>query len=89
MHQSYLNRNKAEDFKGIQTQEARTLVQNLFESTPDKYEKCMGRQVFLPRSTTKACSLSDITDLPQEQAVKLWRAIESLPTMIHIFTYPT
>ncbi|KAJ7344033.1 cytochrome P450 [Mycena albidolilacea] len=35
MHQSYLNRNKAEDFKVMQTQEARTLVQNLFESTPD------------------------------------------------------
>ncbi|KAJ7858819.1 cytochrome P450 [Mycena olivaceomarginata] len=48
MHQSYLNRNKAEDFKVMQTQEARTLVQNLFESTPDEYEKCMGRQVFLP-----------------------------------------
>ncbi|KAJ7304895.1 hypothetical protein DFH08DRAFT_825254 [Mycena albidolilacea] len=48
MHQSYLNRNKAEDFKAMQTQEARTLVQNWFESTPDEYEKCMGRQVSFP-----------------------------------------
>ncbi|KAJ6559765.1 cytochrome P450 [Mycena capillaripes] len=44
MHQSYLNRHKVEEFKPFQTQEARTLVQNLFESPPDKYEKCMGRQ---------------------------------------------
>jgi hypothetical protein len=43
MHQSYLSRHKAEDFKSMQTQEARTLVRNLIESTPDKYEKFLGR----------------------------------------------
>ncbi|KAJ6559780.1 cytochrome P450 [Mycena capillaripes] len=52
MHQSYLNRHKAEEFKPIQTQEGRTLVQNLFESTPDKYEKCVGRQVSFSQPTT-------------------------------------
>ncbi|KAJ7927763.1 cytochrome P450 [Mycena leptocephala] len=34
---------KAEDFKSMQTQEARTLVRNLIESTPDEYEKFMSR----------------------------------------------
>ncbi|KAJ7813324.1 cytochrome P450 [Mycena leptocephala] len=43
MHQSYLSRHKAEDFKSMQTQEARTLVRNLIESTPDKYEKFLSR----------------------------------------------
>ncbi|KAJ7340715.1 cytochrome P450 [Mycena albidolilacea] len=43
MHQSYLSRHKAEDFKPMQTQEARTLVQNLLDSTPDKYEKSISR----------------------------------------------
>ncbi|KAJ7602289.1 cytochrome P450 [Mycena polygramma] len=43
MHQSYLGRHQVEVFKLIQTQEARTLVQRLIDSTPDKYEKCMGR----------------------------------------------
>ncbi|KAF7344707.1 Cytochrome P450 [Mycena venus] len=43
MHQSYLSRRKAEDFKPMQTQEARTLVQNLLDSTPDKYEKFVSR----------------------------------------------
>ncbi|KAJ6524200.1 cytochrome P450 [Mycena capillaripes] len=39
IHQSYLSRNKAEDFKPIQAQEAQTLVRNLIDSTPDKYDK--------------------------------------------------
>ncbi|KAJ6472463.1 cytochrome P450 [Mycena sanguinolenta] len=43
MHQSYLSRHKITDFKPMQTQEARTLVQNLFESSPDQYEKFMSR----------------------------------------------
>ncbi|KAJ7463702.1 cytochrome P450 [Mycena latifolia] len=38
MHHSYLNQHKANDFKPIQTQEARTLARNLVESTADKYE---------------------------------------------------
>ncbi|KAJ6472466.1 cytochrome P450 [Mycena sanguinolenta] len=43
MHQSYLSRHKITDFKPMQTQEARTLVQNLFGSSPDQYEKFMSR----------------------------------------------
>ncbi|KAF8175026.1 cytochrome P450 [Mycena galopus ATCC 62051] len=43
MHQSYLSRHKIEGFKLMQTQEARTLVKNLFESTPDEYEKFVSR----------------------------------------------
>ncbi|KAJ7343716.1 cytochrome P450 [Mycena albidolilacea] len=43
MHQSYLSRHKAEEFKPMQTQEARTLVRNLIEASPDKYEKLMSR----------------------------------------------
>ncbi|KAF7326503.1 O-methylsterigmatocystin oxidoreductase [Mycena venus] len=34
---------QAEDFKPMQTQEARTLVRNLVESTPDKYDKSISR----------------------------------------------
>ncbi|KAJ6528847.1 cytochrome P450 [Mycena capillaripes] len=43
MHQTYLSRHKVEDFKAMQTQEARTLVQILLESTPESYEKFLGR----------------------------------------------
>ncbi|KAJ7926720.1 cytochrome P450 [Mycena leptocephala] len=43
LHQSYLSRHKAEDFKPMQTQEARTLVRNLIESMPDKYETYLSR----------------------------------------------
>ncbi|KAJ6532371.1 cytochrome P450 [Mycena capillaripes] len=43
MHQSYLSRNKVEDFKLIQALEAQTLVRNLIETTSDKYQKCMAR----------------------------------------------
>ncbi|KAJ6463126.1 cytochrome P450 [Mycena vitilis] len=43
MHQAYLGRHKAEDFKPLQTQEARSFVQNAFKSSPDKYEACMSR----------------------------------------------
>ncbi|KAJ7620481.1 cytochrome P450 [Mycena polygramma] len=43
MHQSYLGRHKVEEFKPVQTEEAQTLVRNLIESTPDRYEKCMSR----------------------------------------------
>ncbi|KAF7348850.1 Cytochrome P450 [Mycena venus] len=43
MHQTYLSRHKAEDFKAMQTQEARTLVRNLLESTPERYEKVLSR----------------------------------------------
>ncbi|KAF7336353.1 O-methylsterigmatocystin oxidoreductase [Mycena venus] len=43
MHQSYLNRTKAEEFKPIQTQEARTLVENLITSSPESYEKFLSR----------------------------------------------
>ncbi|KAF8145850.1 cytochrome P450 [Mycena galopus ATCC 62051] len=43
MHQSYLSRHKIEGFKRMQTQEARMLVKNLVESTPDTYEKCVSR----------------------------------------------
>ncbi|KAJ7881996.1 cytochrome P450 [Mycena olivaceomarginata] len=43
MHQAYLSRRKIEDFKPIQTQEARTLVQHLVESPREKYEKLMSR----------------------------------------------
>ncbi|KAJ7822933.1 cytochrome P450 [Mycena leptocephala] len=43
MHQSYLSRHKVEDFKPMQTQEARTLVQNLIESTTDIYEPFLSR----------------------------------------------
>ncbi|KAJ7881743.1 cytochrome P450 [Mycena olivaceomarginata] len=45
MHQTYLSRSKTEDFKPIQTQEARTLVQHLIESPREKYEKLMSRCV--------------------------------------------
>ncbi|KAJ6559762.1 cytochrome P450 [Mycena capillaripes] len=37
MHQSYLNRHKVEEFKPFQTQEARTLVQNLFAEPLDRF----------------------------------------------------
>jgi hypothetical protein len=40
-----LSRSKTEDFKPIQTQEARTLVQHLIESPREKYEKLMSRCV--------------------------------------------
>ncbi|KAJ7855546.1 cytochrome P450 [Mycena leptocephala] len=43
MHQSYLTRHKAEDFKPMQTQEARMLVRNLIESTTDKYDPFLSR----------------------------------------------
>ncbi|KAF7352084.1 Cytochrome P450 [Mycena venus] len=43
MHQTYLSRHKVEDFKPMQTQEARTLVRNLLESTPERYEKFLSR----------------------------------------------
>ncbi|KAJ7670072.1 cytochrome P450 [Mycena polygramma] len=43
MHQAYLGRHKAEDFKSIQTQEARSFVHNVIKSSPDKYEACMSR----------------------------------------------
>ncbi|KAJ7511587.1 cytochrome P450 [Mycena galericulata] len=43
MHQSYLSRQKVQTFKPIQTQEARTLVRNLIESSTDKYEKYLSR----------------------------------------------
>ncbi|KAJ6464892.1 cytochrome P450 [Mycena sanguinolenta] len=45
MHQSYLSRHKIADFKPTQTQEARRLVQNLFESPPEQYERFMSRFV--------------------------------------------
>ncbi|KAJ7882044.1 cytochrome P450 [Mycena olivaceomarginata] len=38
MHQSYLSRSRLEDFKSIQTQEARTLLRHLIQCPPDKYE---------------------------------------------------
>ncbi|KAF8180008.1 cytochrome P450 1A2 [Mycena galopus ATCC 62051] len=41
MHQSYLSRHKAEDFKPIQTEEARALLRNLVEAPPEKYEECL------------------------------------------------
>ncbi|KAF7352074.1 O-methylsterigmatocystin oxidoreductase [Mycena venus] len=43
MHQTYLSRHKVEDFKPMQIQEARTLVRNLLESTPERYEKFLSR----------------------------------------------
>ncbi|KAJ7488879.1 cytochrome P450 [Mycena latifolia] len=43
MHHSYLNQCKADDFKPIQTQEARTLARNLVESTANKYEHYLSR----------------------------------------------
>ncbi|KAJ7206760.1 cytochrome P450 [Mycena pura] len=43
MHQSFLSRHKIEGFKPMQTQEARTLVKNLLESTPERYEKSISR----------------------------------------------
>ncbi|KAF7352076.1 Cytochrome P450 [Mycena venus] len=43
MHQTYLSHHKVEDFKAMQTQEARTLVRNLLESTPERYEKFLSR----------------------------------------------
>ncbi|KAJ7648206.1 cytochrome P450 [Mycena polygramma] len=43
MHQAYLGRHNVEQFKPIQEQEARALVWNLVNSTPDRYQKCMGR----------------------------------------------
>ncbi|KAF7342910.1 Cytochrome P450 [Mycena sanguinolenta] len=43
MHQSYLGRHRIADFKPMQTHEARSLVQNLFESPPAQYEKLMSR----------------------------------------------
>ncbi|KAJ6472470.1 cytochrome P450 [Mycena sanguinolenta] len=43
MHQSYLSRHKIGDFKLMQTEEARRLVQNLMESPPEKYTKLISR----------------------------------------------
>ncbi|KAF8212691.1 cytochrome P450 [Mycena galopus ATCC 62051] len=43
MHQSYLTRHKLEDFKPIQTQEARTLLRNLIGASPEKYDKFISR----------------------------------------------
>ncbi|KAJ7146600.1 cytochrome P450 CYP621A2 [Mycena epipterygia] len=43
MHHSYLNHQKADDFKPMQIQEARTLVLNLMESSPDRYESFLSR----------------------------------------------
>ncbi|KAJ7488871.1 cytochrome P450 [Mycena latifolia] len=43
MHQLYLNQHKADDFKPMQTQEARTLARNLVESTADNYEHYLSR----------------------------------------------
>ncbi|KAF7342918.1 Cytochrome P450 [Mycena sanguinolenta] len=45
MHQSYLSRNKVGDFKLMQTEEARRLVQQLIESPPEQYAKLMSRFV--------------------------------------------
>ncbi|KAF7342915.1 Cytochrome P450 [Mycena sanguinolenta] len=45
MHQSYLGRQQVEDFKLMQTEEARRLVQNLMESPPEQYAKLMSRFV--------------------------------------------
>lgn len=58
MHQSYLSRHKAEDFKPMQTQEARTLVQNLLDSTPDKYDKSVSRYVLVSSYFTDGHQLS-------------------------------
>ncbi|KAJ7761230.1 cytochrome P450 [Mycena maculata] len=43
MHQSYLGRDKLDEFRPIQTQEARTLVQNLIQCAPEKYEDYLSR----------------------------------------------
>ncbi|KAJ6472477.1 cytochrome P450 [Mycena sanguinolenta] len=43
MHQSYLSRHKIADFKPMQAQAARSLVQNLFDSSSAHYEKFMDR----------------------------------------------
>ncbi|KAF7342921.1 O-methylsterigmatocystin oxidoreductase [Mycena sanguinolenta] len=43
MHQSYLSRHKVGDFKLMQTEEARRLVQKLMESPPKQYAKLMSR----------------------------------------------
>ncbi|KAJ7674371.1 cytochrome P450 [Mycena rosella] len=43
MHHTYLNRHKMDDFKTMQTQEARTMVHNLMDCAPDKYDSYMGR----------------------------------------------
>ncbi|KAJ7897544.1 cytochrome P450 [Mycena olivaceomarginata] len=43
MHQSYLSRSRLEDFKSIQTQEARTLLRHLIQCPPDKYETFVSR----------------------------------------------
>ncbi|KAJ7463683.1 cytochrome P450 [Mycena latifolia] len=43
MHHSYLNRHNAENFKVIQTQEARTLARNVMECGPDKYDSYLSR----------------------------------------------
>ncbi|KAF7342873.1 O-methylsterigmatocystin oxidoreductase [Mycena sanguinolenta] len=45
MHQSYLSRQHVGDFKLMQTEEARRLVQSLMDSPPEQYEKLMRRFV--------------------------------------------
>ncbi|KAJ6472441.1 cytochrome P450 [Mycena sanguinolenta] len=41
MHQSYLSRHNIGDFKLMQTEQSRRLVQNLMESPPEQYAKLM------------------------------------------------
>ncbi|KAJ7447848.1 cytochrome P450 [Mycena latifolia] len=43
MHHSYLNRHNAENFKPLQILEARTLMRNLVQCAPDKYESYLSR----------------------------------------------
>ncbi|KAF7353495.1 O-methylsterigmatocystin oxidoreductase [Mycena sanguinolenta] len=45
MHQSYLSRQKIADFKLMQTEESRRLVQHLTDSPPEQYAKLMSRFV--------------------------------------------
>ncbi|KAF7352075.1 O-methylsterigmatocystin oxidoreductase [Mycena venus] len=43
MHQTYLSRHKVENYKPMQTQEARMLVRNLLESAPERHEEFLSR----------------------------------------------
>ncbi|KAJ7612732.1 cytochrome P450 [Roridomyces roridus] len=43
MHQSYLGRQRVEEIKTVQTQEARILLRNLFDCKPDQYENYISR----------------------------------------------
>jgi hypothetical protein len=58
MHQTYLSRHKVEDFKAMQTQEARTLVRNLLKSTPESYEKFVSRYVIRTRTNSKPLNVT-------------------------------